>query len=158
MDKEEILEILQVVKDPEIPNLSIVDLGVITGIEIENKNLKIILTPTFSGCPALKVMEEDIKSAIKDLPFENKEVSVRYDTQWSSNLISERGRKILKESGFAPPPHINGLVQIDIFKKVKCPFCESDNTNMQTPFGPTLCRAIHYCNNCKQAFEQFKPV
>ncbi|HRE41111.1 MAG TPA: phenylacetate-CoA oxygenase subunit PaaJ [Ignavibacteria bacterium] len=158
MDKEEILEILQVVKDPEIPNLSIVDLGVITGIEIENKNLKIILTPTFSGCPALKVMEEDIKSAIKDLPFENKEVSVSYDTQWSSNLISERGRKILKESGFAPPPHINGLVQIDIFKKVKCPFCESDNTNMQTPFGPTLCRAIHYCNNCKQAFEQFKPV
>ncbi|HCN36743.1 MAG TPA: phenylacetate-CoA oxygenase subunit PaaJ, partial [Bacteroidetes bacterium] len=52
----------------------------------------------------------------------------------------------------------NGLVQIDTFKKVKCPFCESDNTNLQTPFGPTLCRAIHYCNNCKQAFEQFKPV
>ncbi|MBE2255320.1 MAG: phenylacetate-CoA oxygenase subunit PaaJ [Ignavibacteria bacterium] len=158
MNREEVLEILQSVKDPEIPKLSIVDLGVVTDVEITNDKLKVVLTPTFSGCPALKVMEDDVKNAIKELPFDEKEVTVSFEKQWSSNLISERGRKILKESGFAPPPHINGLVQIDLFKKVKCPFCESDNTNLQTPFGPTLCRAIHYCNNCKQAFEQFKPV
>lgn len=159
--KEQILEALHDVKDPEIPKLSVVDLGVITDIKIPSDNhVKVTMTPTFAGCPALTVMKEDIKTRLEAIPeIETVDVNVSFDKQWSSDLITEEGRKVLKESGFAPP-HIlgNELVQIEILKDVECPLCGSKNTELRNSFGPTLCRAIHYCNNCKQAFEQFKPL
>jgi ring-1,2-phenylacetyl-CoA epoxidase subunit PaaD len=159
--KEQILEALHDVKDPEIPKLSVVDLGVIIDVEIPSDNhVKVTMTPTFAGCPALTVMKEDIKTRLEAIPeIETVDVNVSFDKQWSSDLITEEGRKVLKESGFAPP-HIlgNELVQIEILKDVECPLCGSKNTELRNSFGPTLCRAIHYCNNCKQAFEQFKPL
>lgn len=161
LTKEQILKALHDVKDPEIPKLSVVDLGVITDIEIPSDNhVKVTMTPTFAGCPALTVMKEDIKTRLEAIPeIETVDVNVSFDKQWSSDLITEEGRKVLKESGFAPP-HIlgNELVQIEILKDVECPLCGSKNTELRNSFGPTLCRAIHYCNNCKQAFEQFKPL
>lgn len=159
--KEQILEALHDVKDPEIPKLSIVDLGVITNIEIpEDDHVKVTMTPTFAGCPAITVMKEDIKTRLENIPeIDSVEVNVSFDKQWSSDMITEEGRKVLKESGFAPD-HVlgNELVQIDILMDVECPLCGSKNTELRNSFGPTLCRAIHYCNNCKQAFEQFKPL
>lgn len=161
LTKEQILKALHDVKDPEIPKLSVVDLGVITDVEIpSNNHVKVTMTPTFAGCPALTVMKEDIKTRLEAIPeIETVDVNVSFDKQWSSDLITEEGRKVLKESGFAPP-HIlgNELVQIEILKDVECPLCGSKNTELRNSFGPTLCRAIHYCNNCKQAFEQFKPL
>jgi ring-1,2-phenylacetyl-CoA epoxidase subunit PaaD len=164
--KEQIYDALKEVMDPEIPKLSVVDLGVITNVEIPSDdigkatNVIITMTPTFAGCPALTVMKEDIKAKLESLPEINTaEVKVSFDKQWSSDMITDEGRRILKESGFAPP-HVlgNELVQIEILMDAECPLCGSKDTELRNSFGPTLCRAIHYCNNCKQAFEQFKPV
>ena len=157
--KEEILKALGEVKDPEIPTISIVDLGIVTGIDISDENfVNITLTPTFAGCPALKFMEDLVKEKIGRLDVKSVEVKTNFDIQWNSDMITEKGREMLKKHGLAPPPLHNGLVQIEILQNIKCPYCESTNTTLNTPFGPTLCRSIHYCNNCKQAFEQFKPV
>ncbi len=157
--KEVILEALEEVKDPEIPTISIVDLGIVADISInENNSVTVKLTPTFAGCPALKVLEDLVRDRIMQLQVENVEVKTCFDVQWNTNMITERGREMLKKHGLAPPPMHSGLVQIDILKNVKCPYCGSTKTELKTPFGATLCRSIHYCNNCMQAFEQFKPV
>ena len=158
--EKEIYDALQEVMDPEIPKLSVVDLGVITDVEIKgDKSAKVTMTPTFAGCPAIYVMKNGIKDKMEEIGIEDPEVEVSYEKGWNSDMITEKGRKILKETGFAPPKKLdNELVQIEILKDAECPFCGSKDTTLENPFGPTLCRAIHYCNNCKQAFEQFKPV
>jgi ring-1,2-phenylacetyl-CoA epoxidase subunit PaaD len=85
-------------------------------------------------------------------------VLVNYDEPWNSNRISEKGKIALKEFGLAPPPEYTTVLDLDILYNVACPYCNSKDTNLRNPFGPTLCRSIHYCNTCMQAFEQFKPV
>ena len=157
--KEDILDALQDVKDPEIPTISVVDLGIITGVDIDEDNfVKVTMTPTFSGCPALKIMENMVKERIELMNISGVEVTTNFDTPWSTNMISPKGIEGLKKHGLAPPEKHNGLVQIEILEKVKCPHCGSRNTTLKTPFGPTLCRSMHYCNECLNAFEQFKPV
>lgn len=156
--KDDILEWLKEVKDPEIPVISLIDLGVITNIEIDAKGKVMIdMTPTFAGCPAIDYMKKEVEEVLaqKGLEFD---VNVSFKSQWSSNLITEKGRAALKEFGLAPPPKYQVIPDLEILDKVRCPYCESNDTEMKSPFGPTLCRALHYCNNCKQAFEQFKPV
>jgi len=157
--KKDILDALQDVKDPEIPTISVVDLGIITGVDIDEDNfVKVTMTPTFSGCPALKIMENMVKERIELMNISGVEVTTNFDTPWSTNMISPKGIEGLKKHGLAPPEKHNGLVQIEILEKVKCPHCGSRNTTLKTPFGPTLCRSMHYCNECLNAFEQFKPV
>ncbi len=157
--KEDILKALEEVKDPEIPTISIVDLGVVTDVNIDENNfVSITLTPTFAGCPALKVMENLVKEQIEKMDVSGIEVKTTFDVQWNTDMITEKGHEALKKHGLAPPAKHNGLVQIKILENVRCPNCGSKNTELKTPFGPTLCRSIHYCNNCLNAFEQFKPV
>jgi len=158
--KEEILKALEDVKDPEIPTISIVELGIVTDVKVEADNsVYVKLTPTFAGCPALKIMETLVEKRLKEIGnIRNVEVRTTFDVQWNTNLITEKGREMLKKHGLAPPPLHNGLVQIQILEHVKCPYCGSTSTDLKTPFGPTLCRSLHYCNNCLQGFEQFKPV
>jgi ring-1,2-phenylacetyl-CoA epoxidase subunit PaaD len=159
LTKEKILEALQEVKDPEIPTISVADLGIVTDVIIsENNAVSVTLTPTFAGCPALKILETMVKEKILELNPESVDVTTTFNKPWNTDMITERGREMLKKHGLAPPPLINKSVQIDILTHVKCPYCGSENTKLNTPFGPTLCRSIHYCNNCLQAFEQFKPV
>lgn len=147
------------VKDPEIPVLSLNDLGVITRIELaENGHVKVNMTPTFAGCPAMDVMKSDVEEVLRNKGIVHFDVELSFETQWNSNMISERGRKALKDFGLAPPPKHDLIVDIDIIAHAKCPYCDSENTEMKTPFGPALCRSMHYCDNCKQAFEQFKPL
>lgn len=156
---EKIKEWLDVVKDPEIPVLSLNDLGVITRIELaENGHVKVNMTPTFAGCPAMDVMKSDVEEVLRNKGIVHFDVELSFETQWNSNMISERGRKALKDFGLAPPPKHDLIVDIDIIAHAKCPYCDSENTEMKTPFGPALCRSMHYCDNCKQAFEQFKPL
>jgi ring-1,2-phenylacetyl-CoA epoxidase subunit PaaD len=157
--KEEILKVLEDVKDPEIPTISIVELGIVTKVSVDENNfVNVTLTPTFAGCPALKVIENLVKEKIESLDISGVEVKTTFDVQWNTDMITEKGREALKKHGLAPPVKHNGLVQIKILEKVMCPNCGSKNTELKTPFGPTLCRSIHYCNDCLNAFEQFKPV
>ncbi len=150
---------LDEVKDPEIPVLSLNDLGVITGIDIEKSGRVVVnMTPTFAGCPAMDVMKSDVEDVLKKNGIENFFVNLSFETQWNSNMISEQGRAALKKFGLAPPPKHNLIVDIDLIEHAKCPNCDSENTEMKTPFGPALCRSIHYCHDCQQAFEQFKPL
>ena len=159
ISEKEIWDALEEVKDPEIPKVSVVDMVIITGVNISDDDfVTISMTPTFAGCPAVDYMKKDIKEKISKLPVSGIDVEVNYDVQWSTNMITERGRLLLKESNFALPGKHNGLVQIEMLTNVECPFCQSKNTILQSPFGPTQCRAIHYCKDCFQSFEQFKPV
>ena len=158
-DKSDILKALQDVKDPEIPTISIVDLGIVTDVTINNGSVSVKLTPTFAGCPALKVMESMVEERIKNMGIENVEVITDFSVQWTTDMITENGLRALKAHGLAPPPRLgNEPVQIELLDKVICPLCGSSDTELKTPFGPTLCRSIHYCKNCLNAFEQFKPV
>lgn len=159
LTKSDILNALDDVKDPEIPTISVVDLGIVTGVEITDNNfVTVTLTPTFSGCPALKIMETMVRERIEKLDTSGCRVTTNFDTPWNTNMITEKGREALKKHGLAPPEKLSGLVQIEMLEKVKCPHCGSRNTELKTPFGPTLCRSLHYCNACLNAFEQFKPV
>ncbi|MCE7994354.1 MAG: phenylacetate-CoA oxygenase subunit PaaJ [Roseivirga sp.] len=159
LTEDQIKTWLDEVKDPEIPVLSLNDLGVITGITIEDSGkVRVDMTPTFAGCPAMDVMQSDVEEVLKREGIEDFEVVLSFATQWNSNMISEKGRAALKKFGLAPPPKHNLIVDIELIEHAKCPQCNSENTEMKTPFGPALCRSLHYCHDCHQAFEQFKPL
>lgn len=158
--EKEIWTALEQVPDPEIPPLSVVDLGIITAVELgEENSVKITMTPTFSGCPAINFMRQNVEKKVQELlPEKQVEVVVDFKTRWSTNRISEKGREILKNFGLAPPAKYKKEFDPATMADAKCPFCGSENTSMKSPFGPTLCRALHYCYDCKQGFEQFKPL
>ncbi len=151
--------ILETVMDPEIPTISLVDLGIVTKIESRAaQHAYVQLTPTFSGCPALRVMEDLVREALTDAGFQEIEVETSFETQWNTNLISDKGRAALLKHGLAPPVKHEGYIELDVLSDTPCPLCNSRNTTLQSPFGPTLCRSLHYCNNCRNAFEGFKPI
>ena len=159
VNENQILDWLEEVKDPEIPVLSLLDLGVIRKVDIvDEEKVKVTMTPTFSGCPAMDVMKQDVIDTLLRNGIKKPEVEITFKEAWNTNLISEKGRQALKKFGLAPPPDNTLIVDIDILEHVKCPFCDSEETELKSPFGPTLCRSLHYCNNCQQAFEQFKPL
>jgi ring-1,2-phenylacetyl-CoA epoxidase subunit PaaD len=159
MNRETILSWLDEVKDPEIPVLSLVDLGVITNVFLEGETVRVEMTPTFVGCPAMDFMKNEVVEVLQKYGVKNPVVNVTLNEPWSTDKISDRGKKALKQFGLAPPPHLNGIIRdIDILEHAACPRCNSTNTTMRSPFGPTLCRSLHFCNDCKEAFEQFKPL
>ena len=138
LNENEIWKVLQDVKDTEIPLLSVVEMVIITGVLISEDNfVKIKMTPTFAGCPAVNYMKDDIISKINVLPVSGVDVEVSYDVQWNTNMITDKGREMLKESKFALPQKHNGLVQIEMLENVECPFCDSKDTIIKCSFGPT---------------------
>lgn len=157
--EKEIWSALEIVKDPEIPTLSMVDMGIITKVEVRGEsNVYVEMTPTFTGCPAIKMMENMVTDRLKEIGIETIQVTTTFDKPWNSNKLTERGLMCLKKHGLAPPPKHEGEITMELLEHSICPHCGSKNTDMKTPFGPTLCRSMHYCNDCLQAFEQFKPV
>lgn len=156
----DIWEALKTVKDPEIPTISMVDLGVIHRVKIadDGNSAEVELIPTFSGCPALQVMENLVREKLLEMGIENLHVHTTFDVAWTTDRITEEGRAALLKHGLAPPEQKAGYIELDVLHDVACPYCGSRKTTLKSPFGPTLCRALHYCNNCMQAFEQFKPV
>ncbi|QLH32341.1 MAG: phenylacetate-CoA oxygenase subunit PaaJ [Cyclobacteriaceae bacterium] len=154
---DQILHILETVKDPEIPVLSLVDLGVITEVKVEGDTVFVKMTPTFVGCPAMDYMKTEVESALQQQGYQA-HVEITFEKPWSSDLITEKGKAALKRYGLAPPPDNKVFISLEILETATCPRCNGSNTELKTPFGPTLCRAIYYCYTCKEAFEQFKPV
>lgn len=153
-----IYEWLGAVKDPEIPVLSLVDLGVITEVVVDDNKVKIVMTPTFVGCPALDVMKTEITEVLKSKGIETVDIEVSYRLPWTSSRISEKGKEALKKFGLAPPPTGEIFTDLEVLTHVSCPRCNGIDTELKNAFGPTLCRSIHYCNTCREAFEQFKPI
>lgn len=146
------------VMDPEIPVLSIVDMGMIAEARIDDAGARVKMLPTFAGCPALDLIQTNIRAALIAAGFDAPRVDVVFDPPWTSDRISETGRRKLKEFGLAPPARACGGISEETLADVACPYCDSRDTSMESIFGPTLCRSIHYCNACRQSFEQFKPV
>jgi len=156
----EVWDALREVADPEIPVVSLVDLGVIRDVAVENSHVRIEFTPTFLGCPALEVMRDAMAEKVRDLGAEP-DVQVILDDSWSTDKITAAGREKLRASGFAPPaPRTAGaptLVQLRT-AVFRCPYCGSTDTKLENIFGPTPCRSLRYCNACRQPFEQFKTI
>jgi ring-1,2-phenylacetyl-CoA epoxidase subunit PaaD len=144
----DIWQILDKVKDPEIPVVSLVEMGIIRDVEIDGDKVLVTMTPTFSGCPALQVMKTDIEEKLHERGLVSVEVKQVLDPPWSSDWITDEARQ----------KHGGNLQEILLFDTVSCPYCDSQNTTVKNTFGPTLCRAIYYCNDCQQPFEQFKPL
>jgi ring-1,2-phenylacetyl-CoA epoxidase subunit PaaD len=150
---------LEAVKDPEIPVLSLVDLGVITEVTVGQDVVTIELTPTFVGCPALEMMKADITEVLREKGVPQVTIVVSYRKPWTSDNISEKGRLALRNFGLSPPPHSRQIfADLEILETATCPRCSGTHTELKNPFGPTLCRSIHYCLDCREAFEQFKPL
>jgi ring-1,2-phenylacetyl-CoA epoxidase subunit PaaD len=154
----QVYEWLEEVKDPEIPVLSLVDLGVITNVQLRDSEVKIEMTPTFVGCPALDMMKQEINEVLSKRGIKNISIDVTFRKPWTSDLISEKGKQALKQFGLAPPPSREIFAELEVLDHAVCPRCNGTDTDLKNAFGPTLCRSIHYCNTCKEAFEQFKPL
>lgn len=158
LTREQIYQWLEEVKDPEIPVLSLVDLGVITHVDVHENSAHIEMTPTFVGCPALDFMKEEIREVLTKYGVEKVSIDVTFRKPWTSDLISERGKEALKKFGLAPPPSRELFTELEVLEHATCPRCNGNDTDLRNTFGPTLCRSIHYCNRCQEAFEQFKPL
>ncbi|MBI1836797.1 MAG: phenylacetate-CoA oxygenase subunit PaaJ [Flavobacteriia bacterium] len=155
--EKEIWNYLEEVFDPEIPVLTVVDLGVIRSVEMENENCKIIITPTYSGCPAMKMIEEEIIAKLKEKGVNNISVDLTLSPAWSTDWISENGRNKLREYGIAPPEdEVDKSVLFAEPTKVPCPQCKSMNSRMISLFGSTACKAQYQCKDCLEPFDYFK--
>ncbi len=157
---EQVWAALGEIPDPEIPVISLVELGVVRDVRVEAGRAHVAFTPTFLGCPALELMKAEMEARITELGAEP-EVRVVRDTPWTSGRITAVGREKLRRAGLAPPaPQGAGrpqLVQLQ-GRAFRCPYCGSTDTRLDNLFGPTPCRSLRYCNGCRQPFEQFKTV
>ncbi|HYV93148.1 MAG TPA: 1,2-phenylacetyl-CoA epoxidase subunit PaaD [Chitinophagales bacterium] len=158
ISKEEILEALREVMDPEIPVLSVIDLGIIENVEIEDNAVTVKMIPTFTACPAIKIMQQQIKEKIVSLGFEDVKVIVDDSVSWNSDRMSEEAKRKLEKFGLGIPNRHGGEFSLEEIEHSKCPHCGSSDTTMNSLFGSTLCRSIHFCFDCKQSFERFKPL
>jgi ring-1,2-phenylacetyl-CoA epoxidase subunit PaaD len=147
---EQVWAALEEIPDPEIPVVSLVDLGVIRSVNVSDDAVHVQFTPTFLGCPALEFMKRAIEEKVPGA-----EVEVVQDDSWSTDKITAAGREKLREAGFAPPAP--RLVQIQS-QVHRCPYCGSTDTKLENIFGPTPCRSLRYCESCRQPFEQFKTI
>jgi ring-1,2-phenylacetyl-CoA epoxidase subunit PaaD len=161
MNEQNLWKLLDEVKDPEIPVISLVDLGVIRSVDFtDGENPKIIITPTYSGCPAMQVMEEDISVRLKLAGIKSFKIETVLSPAWTTDWITEKGRKALQDYGIAPPEQTTSdkSALLGHPKEVTCPNCKSRETKMLSQFGSTPCKALYQCKDCKEPFDYFKCI
>jgi ring-1,2-phenylacetyl-CoA epoxidase subunit PaaD len=164
LTRDDIFAVLHDVKDPEVPVLSVIELGIVRDVEMEGmRTVTVVVTPTYSGCPAMQVIEEDILAALRARGVEHARVRTTYAPAWTTDWMTDEAKAKLEAHGIAPPgqaPTGDGdLVPLrrraDV---VRCPYCQAENTELRSEFGSTACKSIRFCNACRQPFEQFKAI
>ena len=156
--KDDIYKILQQVEDPEVPVLTIDDLGVLRDVQIEGTRIEVIITPTYSGCPAMDMITVNIKAAMQEAGYDDVHVKLVLSPAWTTDWMSEDGKRKLKEYGIAPPVEQTSDKSF-LFgeeKVIPCPQCDSQDTAVISQFGSTACKALYRCNTCKEPFDYFK--
>ncbi|MCB0410433.1 MAG: phenylacetate-CoA oxygenase subunit PaaJ [Flavobacteriales bacterium] len=159
--KDSIINFLHEIPDPEIPVISIVELGVIRDvIPVSENEIEVIITPTYSGCPAMKQMEDDVVSKLKDKGFEKVKVTMVYSPAWTTDWLSEEAKLKLQKYGIAPPEEKTSDKSFLTGKpkEVTCPRCKSKSTKLISQFGSTACKAYYQCNDCLEPFDYFKCI
>lgn len=154
--KEQIFQILSAIPDPEIPVVSIQEMGMLRDVIVTGKGYEIILTPTYTGCPAMGIIADDIKQTLRKYKIGPVNVKLVYDPAWTTDWMSVEAREKLRKYGIAPPLHSSCATQPFKAGNVQCPRCHSGNTVLLSQFGSTACKALYKCNNCKEPFEYFK--
>ena len=155
-----VLRILDDVKDPEVPVLSVVELGIVRDVEVDNAAVTVVITPTYSGCPAMDAIEHDVIAALHDAGISEARVRTVLSPAWTTDWIGAEAREKLRAYGIAPPAHSGAHSPVQLMRRqpVPCPFCGSPNTSPRSTFGSTACKALHFCNACTQPFEEFKAL
>ncbi|GAA2135211.1 phenylacetate-CoA oxygenase subunit PaaJ [Kitasatospora kazusensis] len=150
-------EVAADVPDPELPMLTLADLGVLAGVEEDGGTVTAWLTPTYSGCPAIAEMAADVDARLRAAGYDDVRVRLRLDPPWSTDRITEAGRRKLAEAGIAPPVH--GLLHLGPTRRVvSCPQCGSAETEELSRFGSTACKALWRCRDCREPFERIKEI
>lgn len=159
----EIREFLREVKDPELPMIDIVELGIVRDVVVSGDEVRVDVTPTYSGCPAMQVIEQDIVTTLGAHGFGSVRVNTIYSPAWTTDWISEETKQKFRDYGIAPPRVTNdtgGIAELVSLRRARptidCPFCGSANTVEKSEFGSTACKSIHFCNSCHQPFDHFK--
>ena len=150
--KPQILAVLEKVCDPEIPTLSILDLGILRDVVCHPKHLEVVITPTYCGCPAMKTIEFDVIRALDDAGYKEVKVTMQLAPPWTTDWISKRGRAMLLKEGIAPPVESKG----SLGQGIKCPRCTSHDVSLISVFGSTACKSLYRCGSCLEPFDYFK--
>lgn len=159
--KEQIWKFIAEIPDPEIPVITIEELGVLRNVEIQLKKVIVTITPTYTGCPAMKMFEDDIINALKSKGINEIEVNMVYSPAWTTDWMTEVAREKLRVYGIAPPikgSQDKGILFSSGPKVVKCPRCNSSNTSLKSQFGSTACKALYTCDDCLEPFDCFKCI
>lgn len=155
---ERVWQVLNTINDPEIPVVSVVEMGIAREVQVDGARVVVTITPTFAGCPAMPYLREQIVEQLRAIGLEQIEVRTALNPPWTSDWISDEARSKLRQFGLAPPPRHTGQIEIALLEAVTCPHCGSKDTVLDNAFGPTLCQALYYCRACRQSFQRFKPL
>lgn len=160
LTEKEIYDILSEIPDPEIPVITIKDLGILQRVEVTGNTCEIFITPTYSGCPAMKMIEDQIQEALAPYQITTIKVKLIYSPAWTTDWISAEAKEKLRIYGIAPPEHssVDKGALTGKAKELKCPLCNSKNTEMISQFGSTACKSLYRCKDCKEPFDYFKCI
>ena len=157
--EQKILSILETVNDPEVPVLSVTDLGIIRDVRINNDEIEVVITPTYSGCPAMDVISMNIRMALLQHGYNKIKITTVLSPAWTTDWMSGQGKEKLKAFGIAPPTAKQQVCHTELFHEgeaIQCPRCNSYNTRLVSQFGSTACKALYVCEECKEPFDYFK--
>lgn len=158
-EESKIWELLEQVTDPEIPVLSILDMGIVHEVRVSGKEAEVVITPTYSGCPAMDMIAMNIRIHLMQHGYENVIVRSVLSPVWTTDRMTESGKKKLQQFGIAPPQELSTRANKLLFSDeiaVECPRCHSNDTRLLSQFGSTACKALYQCNSCKEPFDYFK--
>lgn len=153
---KKVWQILEQISDPEIPVLSIIDLGIVRDVKLDENNIEVFITPTYSGCPAMDMISMNIRMELLHHGFENVKITQQLSPAWTTDWMTGSGKEKLKAYGIAPP--VGKVIDQQFLEdmKVECPQCHSKNTKLLSEFGSTACKALFQCQDCKEPFDYFK--